>query len=145
MNLCRVLGLEATELEQADAVLEGLFQEVAAFQGRFRSKELLPLQLDHDALIALENDIDNCDNTSRRAQLLHECNQLKSRMRGHKLSLVFQKILEASSMPNFVSVVRLFVMQLKQFISPSVNRIRNKILEVRGRTDIKEKEMNRLI
>lgn len=86
----------------------------------------------------MENEIDHCDNPKQRSKLLKKCAHSKEKMQKAELALFLRKIIDASSVNNFGSIVRLFVMQLKQFITPIVASIRNKILEVQRKWKLDE-------
>lgn len=130
INLCNLFENDTSDLEQANLAVNGLFKEVIEFQGKFRSEKLFPLQLEHDRLIGMENEIDHCENPAERSKLLENCEKSKRKMKSVELAIFLKKIVDASTVSNFGSIVRLFVMQLKQFITPIVGSIRNKILEV---------------
>lgn len=80
------------------------------FQGKFRSENLFPLQIEHERLIEMENEIDHCDNPAKRSSLLKNCDNSKEKMRKAELAIFLKKIIDASAVSNFGSVMRLFVM-----------------------------------
>ena len=123
INLCNLFELDTTDLESANEAVCALFEEVIAFKGKFKSEKLFPLQREYEKLVEFENEIDQCDNATKRESMITKCTLSKGKMRCAKLAIFLKKIIKASSAPNFGSITRLFAMQLKEFTSPAVAQI----------------------